>query len=143
MKSLVAKTLSAQLILTTIRQRGRFSPSQPNWMRALATLCLLLVAALGTVQAAHVHGEWLPRADAHVSAPVAASQGQGEERCLLCVAMHTALRATLQVLPEPVQEIAPRLSALLVDRPQRRWSFTMFSRPPPAAELSLIFPMAV
>jgi hypothetical protein len=106
-------------------------------MRVLAMLCVLLVAAVSTVQAVHVHGEWLPKNAPRASVPADASQGQGEEHCPLCVAMHSALPVTLQVVPEPVQEIAQTLTARVLAAPEKLWSFAMFSRPPPVAERTL------
>ena len=111
-------------------------------MQMLALLCVWLVAIVGTAQVAHVHGDWLPKTDTHLSAPGLASEGLGEEHCPLCVAMHTTLPTTVQVVPEPVQEVSQRLSTNVLVAPQKQWSFAMFSRPPPSAGLSLILTMA-
>ena len=72
-------------------QRGRIFPAHPQWIRTVAMLCMLLMGAIGTVQAVHIHGDWLPLNAAHVSLPADGSQGQGEEHCPLCVAMHSTL----------------------------------------------------
>jgi len=106
-------------------------------VRVLAMWCVLLVAAVGTVQAVHIHGEWLPKNAAQVAIPADASQGQGEEHCPLCVAMHSALPATMQVVPEPVQQIAQTLYTHVLVAPEKLWSFAMFSRPPPVAARTL------
>ena len=100
----------------------------------MAMLCLLLVAAMGTAQAVHVHGEWLPKTAPHASIPADATQAQDQEHCPLCVAMHTALPATLQVVPEPVQEVVHRLTAHALVAKQRLRRFAMFSRPPPVGD---------
>jgi hypothetical protein len=106
-------------------------------MRVLAMFCVLLVGGMGMAQAVHVHGDWLPDNAVHASIPADASQGQGEEHCPLCVAMHTALPITMQVVPEPVREVVPGLTTHVLVAPQRLWSFAMFSRPPPVAERTL------
>ena len=96
-------------------------------------LCVLLVGGISTAQAAHIHGQWLPNNAMLVSLATDASQGQGEEHCPLCVAMHSTLPETLQVAPQPVQEIGQRIVAHVPVSPQKLWSFAMFSRPPPVA----------
>jgi hypothetical protein len=96
-----------------------------------------LMGAIGTAQAVHIHGEWLPQNALHVTVPADASQGQGEEHCPLCVAMHSALPVTMVVAPAPLLEAAQPLSARIVVAPQKLWSFAMFSRPPPVAATAL------
>ena len=100
-------------------------------------LCVALMAAIGTAQAVHIHGEWLPQNALHVTVPADASQGQGEEHCPLCVAMHSALPTTMQVVPEPVQQVTQRLYTHVLVTPEKLWSFAMFSRPPPVAARTL------
>jgi hypothetical protein len=100
-------------------------------MRMLTMLCVLLVGGMGMAQAVHVHGDWLPDNAIHASIPADASQGQGEEHCPLCVAMHSALPTTMQVVPEPVREAVHGLFTRVPVAPQKLWSFAMFSRPPP------------
>jgi len=100
-------------------------------------LCVALMAAIGTAQAVHIHGDWLPDNAAHASLPADASQGQGEEHCPLCVAMHSALPVTLAVVPVPLREIRLLLSARILVAPQKLWSFAMFGRPPPVAATAL------
>jgi hypothetical protein len=100
-------------------------------------LCVALMAAVGTAQAVHIHGDWLPQNALHATVPADASQGQGEEHCPLCVAMHSALPVTLAVVPESLQEVRLLLSAHVLIAPQRLWSFAMFSRPPPVAATAL------
>lgn len=101
----------------------------------VAALCVVLAAAIGTAQAVHIHGEWLPKKSAHASLP-AASPTQGEEHCPLCVGMHSAMPATLQVVPAPVVETALRLAGDVLVAQQRLEHFATFSRPPPAAALA-------
>ena len=96
-----------------------------------------MVAAVGTVQAVHIHGEWLPKNAAQVAIPADASQGQGEEHCPLCVAMLSALPVTMDVVPEPVQQVAQTLYTHVLVTPEKLWSFAMFSRPPPVAARTL------
>jgi hypothetical protein len=100
-------------------------------------MCVLLVGAIGTAEAAHIHGDWLPKIAAHASNPANASDGQGEEHCPLCVAMHSTLPVTIQIVPVPVLEVGSALTARIRVAPQKLWSFAMFSRPPPVAEPTL------
>jgi len=100
-------------------------------------LCMLLMGVVGTVQAVHIHGDWLPQKAAHVSLPADGSQGEGEEHCPLCVAMHSALPVTMVVDPAPLLEAAQPLSTRVLIAPQKLWSFAMFGRPPPVAAPTL------
>lgn len=94
----------------------------------------MLAAAIGTAQAVHIHGDWLPKKSAHASQPAAATnQSQGEEHCPLCVGMHTAMPALLQVVTAPVLESELRLAGDVLVAQQRVEHFATFSRPPPAA----------
>ena len=101
-------------------------------MRLVAVLCLWLAAGVATAQAAHIHGDWLPNKAVHASLPEAAGQGQGEEHCPLCVAMHTAMPTSLHAVPEPLSEFSQRAAAQALVAAQRLRSFALFSRPPPA-----------
>jgi hypothetical protein len=103
----------------------------------LAMLCVMLVGGMGMAQAVHIHGQWLPDNHVHASIPADASQGQGEEHCPLCVAMHSTLPTTMQVVPEPVRETVLGPITRLLVAPQKLWSFAMFSRPPPVVERTL------
>src|ERR1700712_2511013 len=96
-------------------------------------LCVMLAAVVGTAQAAHIHGRWLPDHATHFSQATDASQGEGEEHCPLCAAMHSAMPATMQVVPEPVSGVVQRFSATALAGPQKQWIFAMFSRPPPVS----------
>ena len=101
----------------------------------MAMWCVLLVAAIGTVQAVHIHGQWLPKNAAQVAIPTDASQGQGEEHCPLCVAMHSAMPSTPQAAPEPVLLIQAVDSVAADARRVFRWRFQLASRPPPVDAL--------
>jgi hypothetical protein len=104
-------------------------------MRSLALACLLLVSAVSFAQAGHIHGQWLPEHAQKVGLPADASQVPGgEERCSLCVAMHSALPVALHV--EPLQMVVMEIRLVpTVDRaPDALWHFALFSRPPPALE---------
>lgn len=104
----------------------------PLWMRWLAAACLLLVSVASTAQAVHIHGQWLPHGKAQVHAPVeATSTPGGDVHCSLCVAMHSALPGTVVVAPAPSPLSALPLAELQTSRPDARWPFAMFSRPPP------------
>jgi len=99
--------------------------------------CVLMIGGISTAEAVHIHGQWVPKNTAHLTTPADAAQGQGEEHCPLCVAMHSALPVSLQVVPEPVEEVAQALTAHTLAVPEKLWSFAMFSRPPPSAARTL------
>ena len=112
--------------------RGRNAGVQPFWLRALGVLCLLVVTVAGVAQAAHIHGDWLPHHAAQAGSSPVWAGAAGEEGCPLCVAMHSAL---------PVSGFAALLLGLLLSanvfagmgrRPELRWYFAAFSRPPPS-----------
>jgi len=102
-------------------------------MRWLSCLALALVAVVGTAQAVHIHGDWLPHSqhEFHSAALDAQNMG-GEEHCPLCVAMHTALPAEFRLAPLPTVEPVAISTELAVPTVVARWHFAMFSRPPPA-----------
>ncbi|MDE1154296.1 MAG: hypothetical protein PW735_01040 [Acidobacteriaceae bacterium] len=110
---------------------GLAAPRTPV-QRWLALVCLLLAAVVGTAQAVHIHGEWLPstKHTVHEQATAAQLLG-GEERCPLCVAMHSALPPAT-VMYVAVEVLEP---ALIAERAELagepRWHFAWFSRPPP------------
>jgi hypothetical protein len=100
-------------------------------------LCVVLMGAIGTAQAVHIHGDWLPDNALQATLPADASQGQGEEHCPLCVAMHSALPVTMVVMSAPLQEVRQLLTARALIAHQKLLSFAMFSRPPPVAATAL------
>ena len=103
-------------------------------MRLLALTCLLLVSALSFAQAGHIHGQWLPDRHHKASEPADASQlPGGEERCSLCVAMHSALPVSVHVELAQIVLTETRLVPSLDRALDALWHFAMFSRPPPAA----------
>ena len=114
-----------------LRQREQSGALRPLWLRVAALLCVMLVGVAGVAQAAHIHGDWLPKAAAQATAHTALSDGIAEDSCPLCMAMHSAL---------PVAGFAAGLVALLLEagifalrsrKPRRTWYFAAFSRPPP------------
>jgi hypothetical protein len=122
--------------LTKRLQRGATDPTHPFWLRGLAFACLLLVTVAASAQVTHIHGQWLPHQKAQVGAPADASQlPGGEERCPLCVAMHSAMPATLSVQPMQMVLVACLLSVVEEHGHDAHWHFAMFSRPPPVVTL--------
>jgi hypothetical protein len=117
-------------------KRGASPHSQPLWLRVLAYACLLLVVGASTVQAVHVHGQWLPQ-NALQAAPVAdgSQLPGGEDRCPLCVAMHSALPVTAHVEPTRLLLVECKLAQVVDRAPEAKWHFAMFSRPPPVQTL--------
>jgi len=105
-------------------------------MRWLAAACLVLAAVVGTAQAVHIHGDWLPKADHTLHAPAASSQALGgDERCPLCVAMHSVLPAS-SVQYTALEVLEPAAVAEGFERTgESSWHFARFSRPPPASLL--------
>ena len=117
-------------------KRGAFEHSYPLWLRTLAFACLLLVAGASSVQAVHIHGQWLPDHAQKIGSTADGSQlPGGEEHCPLCVAMHSALPVSAHVEPARLLLVASKV-VLAVDRtPESAWHFAMFSRPPPIETL--------
>ena len=111
-------------------QTGRHegTGSRQAWYRLLATSCLLLIAVMSTVQVCHVHASQHARQG---------SQQHGdpvpEDHCPLCVAMHSAVPADIQVAPEPLLTVRALESAAADAERIFRWRFELASRPPPAA----------
>lgn len=112
-------------------QRERGSAPLPLRLRVAALLCVLLVSVAGIAQAAHIHGDLLPKLATQVGAHVALNGPAGELDCPLCIAMHSAL---------PVAGFAALVAGLLLDstlllassrKPRTLWYFAAFSRPPP------------
>jgi hypothetical protein len=102
----------------------------------IALACLLLVGAVSTVQAVHVHGEMLPHVSAQVASGANASDlPGGEEHCPLCVAMHSALPVSMRVEPVRTLLVECRLAQVVDRAPDSQWHFAMFSRPPPVVSL--------
>jgi hypothetical protein len=105
-------------------------------VRTLAFACLLFIAVIGSIQAVHIHGQWLPRNAAMAGAPADASQlPGGEEHCPLCVAMHSTLPVSNRIQPARLV-VVECLSLPVVGRaPEARWHFALFSRPPPPRDI--------
>jgi hypothetical protein len=95
--------------------------SQFSWLKLLGILCIALVAISGVVQAAHTH-----------------PAGQPEHDCAICVSAHQAVQIVavplLTVFVEPVAFLA---AECFTRPPANRFSFKLFSRPPPAVSLSV------
>ena len=102
----------------------------------MAFACLLLVTAVSSAQVSHIHGQWLPHQQAQVGAAADASQlPGGEERCPLCVAMHSALPTVLSLQPVQLVLVVCRLATVTERTNEAQWHFAMFSRPPPVVTL--------
>ena len=102
----------------------------------LASACLLLVGFASSAQAVHIHGDWLPHQAAQVGAAADASQlPGGEERCPLCVAMHSALPTVVSLQPVQMVLVECKPATVVEQRHDAQWHFAMFSRPPPAVVL--------
>lgn len=122
--------------LATRIKRGAMEHTYPVWLRVLALACLLLVAGMSSVQAVHVHGQWLPQ-HGQLAGPAAdGSQAPGgEDHCPLCVAMHWALPVATHVVPARTLLVECKLVQRVDRAPEAVWHFAMFSRPPPIETL--------
>jgi hypothetical protein len=114
--------------MLTISKHGQNARRRPIWLQLIAILSVFVICIASTTQVCHVHGEASAATrdsqDSHQNTP-------GPDHCPLCVAMHSALPATANTAPEPVLQIQMVLfKAVELERLQR-WSFDLFSRPPP------------
>jgi hypothetical protein len=98
------------------------TPHQPLWLRVAALVCVLLIAVMSTAQVCHTHTPLASSSGSHQTAP---------DNCPLCVAMHSALPATLRAAPEPVLHMRALDSAAADAERLFRWRFQLASRPPP------------
>jgi len=110
-------------------QPGSVAPQQSLPRRWLILLSVLLIAVMSTVQVCHAHDLAPQLKSSHSSAP---TPQPGPDNCPLCVAMHSALPATLQDVPEPVLLIHVLDSTAADAERIFRWRFQLASRPPPA-----------
>ena len=102
----------------------------------LAFACLLLVVGASSVQAIHIHGQWLPQKALRAGAAPAGSQTPNdEEHCALCMAMHTALPVANHVEVLRLMLVECRVVQAVDHAPETQWHFAMFSRPPPVVNL--------
>jgi hypothetical protein len=100
-----------------------------------ALACVLLVGVASSVQAVHIHGQWLPESASKAAAPADASQlPGGEEHCPLCIAMHSAMPVTPSVEPVRMGPVQFRRVQVVDHAPDAAWHFALFSRPPPPVE---------
>ncbi len=101
-------------------------------MRVVTCACLLLVLAASSLQAIHIHGQWLPQRAAQLTAPPDGSQTPGgEENCPLCIAMHTAMPAAVHVVLPRLELVEYKVVQAKDHTPETLWHYAAFSRPPP------------
>jgi hypothetical protein len=91
----------------------------------MSVLCLLLVCVMSTAQVCHTHDLIPQTKDSQ-------QNQQGPDHCPLCIAMHSAMPATLQTVPEPVLHVQTLDSVAAESRRIFQWRFAQASRPPPA-----------
>jgi hypothetical protein len=115
-------------------QRGKNGQQPAVWLRTIAMLCILMVTFMSAAQACHTHtGDSSFKQSPHPNQPVP------EDHCLVCVAMHSALPATLHISPAPpldLEALGPIASDTLRTF---RWRFEMASRGPPAGQNASFF----
>jgi hypothetical protein len=109
-------------------QRGNNSRQPVVWLRLMAALCILMVTFMSAAQACHTHAEASSlRYGSHHQPPP-------EDHCAVCVAMHSALPASLHLAAAPTLEVES-LAANGSDMLRTfRWRFEMASRGPPAGQ---------
>ncbi len=117
-------------------QRGSSEQAHPSWLRVLTLAFLLLVVGASSVQAIHIHGEWLPQNATHAGSLPNGSPGTGgEEHCPLCIAMHSALPVAAHVDALLLTLVECKVEQALDHAPETQWHYAMFSRPPPVETL--------
>jgi hypothetical protein len=93
---------------------------------------VLLIGGAGIAQAAHIHGDWLPKNAAQAGANLDHNGTTDADNCPLCTVMHSVL---------PVEGFAALAMGLLLQatllffsgrKPDVPWHFAAFSRPPPS-----------
>lgn len=114
-------------------KRGPHSQQPVIWLRLMAALCILMVAFMSAAQACHTHAEASSlRHGSHHQPPP-------EDHCAVCVAMHSALPASLHLAAAPTLEVEA-LAANGSDTVRAfRWRFEMASRGPPAGQTDLSY----
>jgi hypothetical protein len=115
------------------KQRSYVNRRQPLRLRAINLACLLLVLVASCLQAAHIHGDWLPHHSVQLEKAATSGELPGsEETCPLCVAMHSALPFSARVALVSLTVVEVRIM-LVTDRlPNGQWHYARFGRPPPA-----------
>ena len=119
---------SASITMKMMIRPGQTDQHRPMWLRVLAMVCLLVLCMASTAQVCHVHGEAPDSKDSQ------SSRQTVPDHCPLCVAMHSALPATERTAPEPVLQVQAVLHKTFAVERLHRWSYELFSRPPPVME---------
>jgi hypothetical protein len=110
--------------MLSLFQPGR-TLQKTTWLRLVGILCLALICVASTAEVCHTHTEAASTSkDSQQNVP-------GPDHCPLCVAMHSALPATANTVPEPVLQVQMVLFKAVELQRLQRWSFELFSRPPP------------
>lgn len=105
-------------------------------LRGLALACVVLALAASCIQAVHTHGELAPRHSARLGPAIDASQMPGgEEGCLLCIAMHSALPVASGFSSLSAVVCAFALTLPTGHIPAIHQDFALFGRPPPRSEI--------
>ncbi len=126
--------------MKTSTQTGkREGPSTRLRLSALA--CLLLILAASTAEVAHHHpgefGTQQQTTSRHAPAQnQTPNQKDNEARCPLCIAMHGLLPVAAPIALAPVALTYELLLTPPSFRYTSRWSFDLFSRPPPSLALA-------
>lgn len=114
-------------------QRGNNSRQTAVWLRLIAVFCLLMVTFMSAAQACHTHAEAssLRQGTHHQPAP--------EDHCPVCVAMHSALPASLHLAPAPTLQVEALTASVSDSLRAFHWRFELASRGPPAGPNDAFF----
>ena len=99
----------------------------------VAFLGLVILFAVSTGQASHIHGDWLPHSDTQVTSTISGQQVPGGEAgCPICVAMHSASPSQVATYRSDLSLMELRVAVFAEERRSSVWHFDLFSRPPPS-----------
>jgi len=115
-------------------------PGKSTRLRLSALVCLFLLLGASTAEVAHHHPGDLDAQQTSLQssrqhAPAQnqnQNQKENEARCPLCIAMHAVLPVAAHVVIAPVAFEHEVFLAASSFHYTSRWSFELFSRPPPA-----------
>jgi len=118
--------------MSRLTQRDRSAGTQSLRLRLSVLFCVLLITGAGIAQAAHIHGDWLPKNAAQLGTNSNQSGAVTADDCPLCTVMHSVL---------PGDGFATLIMGSLLEasllfcsgcKPETPWYFAAFSRPPPS-----------
>jgi hypothetical protein len=112
------------------RQHGRRTKSLTT--RTVALLCLAIVFAATTLQAAHVCGPTLLPSTADGTS-IHANDSTSTVICLSCITAHSTASVAIIATPAPVSDVRPQARTAEPNGKSAQDTFALYVRPPPAA----------